>query len=707
VNVPGLAGGATETVYCNCAWYPFADETDTITVTVDSANTIPETDEGNNTLARDVTAHVNGWKGDSHQDGRNITTKQCHEQGTINLVYSVGNSAYLSEYYNPGWTDYTVGWTAGDLAIPPEDSCIKKARLYVYYAWDKSADQDVTDYFEMEFNGYPVAQDNVYSDTKFPNQPDPCVCDCELLGYPAGAQYYYHMCKYSYGYGMVAYDVADEFVILGNTAHLTNSYPAKASMQGMLLVVVYNNTETEPERIIWINEGFDLLKSGFTKYTKNPTTYGPSGVTSEEATVYAPFEGCEPIPMDMVMGATLVTITNDAKDAASKDSNRLYFNGEYLASGAWTEPAPGSPGVAAIGHNVADVRTLLKATDNTAAFQSHDPGDMYGGDTMEACNAFLIVEKGEPGMSAEPESDECYGVGEQFDVLVNITPRGAPIMGAQFDLHFNASVLQAETVTYSDFLMGEGSVFIGNSDIDNANGVVSFAAARQGTDIGVTTPGTFAIVHFTAMMQGETSELDLVNALASTNSTPIETINLVTDNGTAEICSNSIPTAVAKSDFRINNIAEKGLSKAYFNGTESFDPEPGSITYWRWWVDDGTDLVGEIAEHLFDVPMYWDGGYVPANVTLTVTDDGVPLMDGSDTMEVTVWIAGDATGDGRVNIADAVTFGMQFGADCHIDADGLRWYDNIEGDKADLNNDKRVNIGDAMLLGTCWGHTAW
>ena len=283
-------------------------------------------------------------------------------------------------------------------------------------------------------------------------------------------------------------------------------------------------------------------------------------------------------------------------------------------------------------------------------------------------------------------------------------------MGAQFDLHFNASVLQAETVTYGDFLLGEGSVFIGNSDIDNLNGIVSFAAARQGTTIGVTTPGTFAIVHFTAMMQGETSGLELVNALASTNSTPIETIELVMIDGEAEVCSNSIPTAIARSDFRINNIAEKGLSKAYFNGTESSDPAPGTITYWRWWVDDGTSLVGEIAEHLFDVPMYWNSSisdYEPANVTLTVTDDGMPLMDGSDTMEVTVWIAGDASGDGRVNIADAVTFGMQFGADCHTDGDGLHWYDNLEGDKADLNNDGRVNIGDAMLLGTCWGHTAW
>ena len=35
---------------------------------------------------------------------------------------------------------------------------------------------------------------------------------------------------------------------------------------------------------------------------------------------------------------------------------------------------------------------------------------------------------------------------------------------------------------------------------------------------------------------------------------------------------------------------------------------------------------------------------------------------------------------------------MKFGADCHTDGGGLRWYDNIEEYKADLNNDGRVNM---------------
>jgi len=307
---------------------------------------------------------------------------------------------------------------------------------------------------------------------------------------------------------------------------------------------------------------------------------------------------------------------------------------------------------------------------------------------------------------------ECRKIGEQFNILINITPMGIPLMGAQFDLHFNASALKAETVMYENFLTQDGwsSIHTPYSNIDNVNGVVKFAAARQETSDGVTGPETFAIVHFTAETQGMASELNLTNALASDNATPVNTYELVTHNGTVEVCLNTPPAAVAKSNFTYNNIADKGLSKAYFDGTNSYDPN-GTITYWGWWVDDGSSRVGEIAEHLFKVPMYWQGGsdgyYVPASVTLTVTDDGMPLMDGSDSMDIIVWIAGDATGDGRVNIADGVTFGMQFGKQANIGPDGLRWYDNPEGDKADLNNDGRVNIGDAMLLGTAWGHTAW
>jgi len=194
---------------------------------------------------------------------------------------------------------------------------------------------------------------------------------------------------------MVAYDVKSDFSTTGNNALLDNAEPTTphhVSMKGMLLLVVYNDPE-EPERIIWINEGFDILMAG----VYWGTDYG---VSSAEAMTYAPFECCEAIPLSKVENATLVTITNDAKDAPGSDKNRLYFNDILIGDGAWTTPCPGSPGTVEIGCNVSDVTALLQATDNTAAYQSHIPAPGGAGDWMEATNAFLVVEyKKEPIVS--------------------------------------------------------------------------------------------------------------------------------------------------------------------------------------------------------------------------------------------------------------------------------------------------------------------
>lgn len=35
------------------------------------------------------------------------------------------------------------------------------------------------------------------------------------------------------------------------------------------------------------------------------------------------------------------------------------------------------------------------------------------------------------------------------------------------------------------------------------------------------------------------------------------------------------------------------------------------------------------------------------------------------------------------------------------------WEGRERADRADLNNDCKVNILDAVIIGTCWGHTAW
>jgi hypothetical protein len=141
---------------------------------------------------------------------------------------------------------------------------------------------------------------------------------------------------------------------------------------------------------------------------------------------------------------------------------------------------------------------------------------------------------------------------------------------------------------------------------------------------------------------------------------------------------------------------------AIFNASASYDPD-GSIANYQWNLDDGTTGTGALIEHIYP-SCNWNGtGYDPFIVSLTVTDDLDPLITDSITMPVNVYIAGDVTGDGRVNIADATIFGLEFGADCQDHC----WEGNDNEDRADLNNDCWVNIGDAMILGVNWGNTAW
>lgn len=691
---PSLEGGDTKTVYCNCSWYPFAHENYTISVTVDSNKTVDsirgeirESDENNNTMVRNIAAHVHGYKGNSHQDGRNITALQCHEQGTINLTYSIGDSSKkgTTDLYNAGGI-YLANWTASDFNIPPAESCIKKARLYVYYNWDKSPDWNVTDYFTLKFNEHTISPDAIYNDVKHPDRT-PVIC--------AGCPGSYTMCKYNQPYGMVAYDVMQEFVAGDNTANLAldpyvwqNNYTA---MTGMLLVVVYNNS-AEPERIIWINEGFDILLAR--------EAYGTN---SEEATTYAPFtpfagDGCDAIPLNKIGKATLITITNHAANTPAQDRNRLYFNGDLLGSGVWYPYI----GATEIGDAVTDVPlNLLNATNNTAAFQSHITPTTYG-DTFEATNAFFVLEKGKATIEVV-DPPECVGVGEQFDVPINVTPDNAAVYGVEYVIEFNASVIHAEWQNEGDFLKhGGASTNVYRNVIDNVNGKLEFAVTRVAPATGATVPGTLATIHFTAIEPSATTTVNLIHVKATDSEADL--IYVVTVNSTVEVCDNTPPIADGKSRFTHNNVGAKYLSRAYFDGSASSDPD-GYITYYRWWFGDGNDGVGETAEHVYGSFKWNVNSYDPFNVSLTVQDDGTPILDDTDYLDVNVYMAGDTNGDGEVDIVDGSIVGLEFWAECLVGDNN--WGSADRRDMADLNNDCEVDIIDASIVGVTFWDTAW
>jgi hypothetical protein len=163
---------------------------------------------------------------------------------------------------------------------------------------------------------------------------------------------------------------------------------------------------------------------------------------------------------------------------------------------------------------------------------------------------------------------------------------------------------------------------------------------------------------------------------------------------------NYLPAAVVRHVHYHNNVGSVYNSSALFDASESYDPD-GSIAHYQWSFGDETSDTGELAEHVY-MSYSWNGtGYEPFIVTLTVTDDLDPLINDTITVPVNVYIAGDANGDGRVNILDATIVGLEWGDTC---TNG--WEGNNDGDRADLNNDCKVNILDAVIIGTCWGNVA-
>jgi len=343
-----LSAGSNVTVCI--LWTPVQPGTYQLNVTADLDNDLFETNESNNVMLKNFAVYSNGYKGKRYTGGEDIKTVQMYH-GKINLSYSVGDSYCLGkdlwEYLY--WTQYTVNWTAENLKIPA-DASIKNTRLYVYYDSDGTSGGNITDYFNLTFNGVPYTIDALYKDRMgFGNEDNPS--------------------------GMAVYNVTADFNVNDdNRAILYNEYPGYVNILGMVLLGVYEHAD-EPQRVIWINEGFDLLKAD-DDYCVNAT----------EATAFAPFEGAINLTVE---SAKLITIAPQACDG--DDKNSLYFNdGEW--HGIWNHYPPAPPAhpdcPPELGINETDVTENLLSRSNIARMQSNS-------DDIEASNAILVVE-GEP-----------------------------------------------------------------------------------------------------------------------------------------------------------------------------------------------------------------------------------------------------------------------------------------------------------------------
>ncbi|MCK4733899.1 MAG: DUF3344 domain-containing protein [Methanophagales archaeon] len=342
VAVPALAAGTNVTVTITDPTERNAGASVTITVTADCNDVVTESNETNNTKTLSKTVVNNGYKGKRYTGGEDITTWKTFELNG-NLVYSVGDSYYLSGYYGWPTASYTATWIMSNLSVPA-GATIEEARLYVPYCFDYQ--DDMPDNLVLKFNENAQTLEKHYTDRKSHG-------------------------SWNYPYGMLAYDVTDDFDTSGNIATLTNLNPKcceqkTVSIRGMLLVVIYEDA-SEPRRQIYVNEEFDMLYGGSYKCT-----------TPEEATAWAPLVAIAPT-MASPLNARLITVA----PGAGPNEGDLLFNG-HVWTDVWNFAGNTQIGI----DERIDVTFYLESTDNLVGFQSSK-------DWMEASNAFLVVESAE------------------------------------------------------------------------------------------------------------------------------------------------------------------------------------------------------------------------------------------------------------------------------------------------------------------------
>jgi parallel beta-helix repeat protein len=284
----------------------------------------------------------------------------------------------------------------------------------------------------------------------------------------------------------------------------------------------------------------------------------------------------------------------------------------------------------------------------------------------------------------QPSYQEAL-VGSNFSVDVVVDPRGAEVYAGEYKVYFDATRLEAISQSQGWFLSQDGnSSIVVVNNINNTAGFVEYGETRIATASGVSAPGVLAtlLFHVKNTSAGNAtlnlSDVLLVDPL-------LLPIPAVEEDGVVNITTNQPPVADCGPDkLSCENVG----TPVQFDGSASFDPD-GTIVSYQWDFGDGNTGSGVAPKHTYTT-YNWNGtGYTPFTVTLKVTDD--KGATDTDTQFVVIWIAGDANGDGRVNIIDAATVGLNWGSTDPC---------------ADLNNDGKVNIIDAATIGLNWGDTA-
>jgi hypothetical protein len=252
-----------------------------------------------------------------------------------------------------------------------------------------------------------------------------------------------------------------------------------------------------------------------------------------------------------------------------------------------------------------------------------------------------------PVVSVEPSYQNVLQ-GDIFTANITVDPNGAEIFGAQYDLYFNNTLLNAIEQIKGPFLTQDGaSTMEVTNTINNTIGKIEYGEMRTGVEYGVNTSGVLATITFKAMEPG-TSGLSLSNVILS-DPLGYQISGVLINNGTVEInetyfnvtgfVNYSDGSPVNNPNVTITNLntsevftAETNASSNYYQLLTNFAHiNNGNILHF--YASDDTDNLTEF-DHTITQEEMDASGFVQ-NITIYIPDTTPPVITNISVISIT------------------------------------------------------------------------
>ena len=252
-----------------------------------------------------------------------------------------------------------------------------------------------------------------------------------------------------------------------------------------------------------------------------------------------------------------------------------------------------------------------------------------------------------PAISVEPSYQNVLQ-GDIFTANITVDPNGAEIFGAQYDLYFNNTLLNAIEQIKGPFLTQDSaSTMEVTNTINNTLGKTEYGEIRMGVDYGVNTSGILATITFKAMEPG-TSSLSLSNVILS-DPLGYEITGVLINNGTVEInkthfnitgfVNYSDGSPVNNPNVTITNlntsevfIAETNISSNYYQVLTNF-AHIGKENILHFYACDNTGNLTEFDHTVTQAEM--DAGGFVQNISIFIPDMTPPVITNISAISIT------------------------------------------------------------------------